>query len=97
MLDANKIEEMTQRILDALPGKLTNGVKSVQSDLEKGLRSALLATFSKMELVTREEFDIQREVLVRTRRKLEALEAKVSALEAYTMKPDRLKPDLLKP
>jgi BMFP domain-containing protein YqiC len=50
-------------------------------DLEKNLRAMLAGAFARLDLVTREEFDIQREVLTRTREKLEALEAKIAELE----------------
>ncbi len=52
-----------------------------QEDIEKNLKSALQAAFSKMELVSREEFDIQAELLSRTRALLEELEKKISELE----------------
>jgi hypothetical protein len=51
-------------------------------DLEKNLRAALAGLFAKLDLVTREEFDVQREVLSRTREKLGALEKRVAELEA---------------
>ena len=53
----------------------------LKEDLEKNLRATLNATFSKMELVTREEFDIQASLLSRTREKLETLQEKLSELE----------------
>jgi BMFP domain-containing protein YqiC len=51
------------------------------SDLKQNFRSLLQSTLSKLDLVTREEFDIQAKVLARTREKLEALEQRVAALE----------------
>ncbi len=51
-------------------------------DIEKNLKSVMSQGFSKLDLVTREEFDIQAQVLARTRAKLESLEARVAALEA---------------
>jgi ubiquinone biosynthesis accessory factor UbiK len=51
-------------------------------DLDKNLRAMLTSTFAKMDLVTREEFDIQKAVLARTREKIAALEARVASLEA---------------
>jgi magnesium chelatase family protein len=51
-------------------------------EVEKNLRAALAGLFAKLDLVTREEFDVQREVLARTREKLQALEARVAELEA---------------
>lgn len=54
------------------------------ADIEKNMRALLGGLFSRLDLVTREEFDVQREVLVRTRAKLAELEQKVAALEADT-------------
>ena len=51
-------------------------------DVEKNVKAALGTAFTKLDLVTREEFDVQREVLARTRAKLEALEARIAELEA---------------
>jgi len=77
MLDATKIEEMVQGFTKALPPGLT----AIQGDIEKNVRAALSATFAKLDLVTREEFDVQTQVLHRTREKLEALEKVVAELE----------------
>ena len=59
------------------------GVATAQSaaDLEQNLRVLLQSAFGRLDLVTREEFDVQREVLARTRQKLTELEARVAALE----------------
>jgi len=51
-------------------------------DVEKNVKAVLGTAFTKLDLVTREEFDVQREVLARTRAKLEALEARIAELEA---------------
>ncbi|NQZ53089.1 MAG: accessory factor UbiK family protein [Piscirickettsiaceae bacterium] len=77
MLDSKKIEEVVQSLTDALPP----GLVSMQQDVEKNIRAAMSATFAKLDLVTREEFDVQTQVLHRTREKLEALEKRVSELE----------------
>ncbi|PCJ32652.1 MAG: hypothetical protein COA90_02515 [Gammaproteobacteria bacterium] len=77
MLDPKKIEEVMNSITSALPQGLTD----MQGDIEKNIRAALSATFSKLDLVTREEFDVQTQVLHRTREKLEALEKRVTELE----------------
>ncbi len=77
MLDTKKIEEVIQSISDAMPSGLTG----LQADIEKNVRSAMSATFAKLDLVTREEFDVQTQVLHRTREKLEALEKRVAELE----------------
>ena len=77
MIDTKKIEEVVQSISKALPP----GLVQMQEDAEKNIRSALTATFTKLDLVTREEFDVQAQVLLRTREKLEALEHRVAELE----------------
>ena len=76
---------MNAKLLDEINEK----VKAVlaqgpAADIEKNMRALLAGLFSRMDLVTREEFDVQREVLVRTRAKLAELEQKVAALEADT-------------
>ncbi|MDP9109213.1 MAG: accessory factor UbiK family protein [Pseudomonadota bacterium] len=55
---------------------------SPAKDIEKNVKAMMAQGFSKLDLVTREEFDVQAQVLARTRAKLEALEAQVAALEA---------------
>ncbi|SFK56022.1 hypothetical protein SAMN04488079_11484 [Methylophaga sulfidovorans] len=77
MIDTKKIEEVVQSISKALPP----GLVQMQEDAEKNIRAALTATFTKLDLVTREEFDVQAQVLLRTREKLEALEHRVAELE----------------
>lgn len=77
MLDPKKIEEVVQSLANALPPGLT----AMQADVEKNVRSALSGMFAKLDLVTREEFDVQTQVLQRTRAKLEVLEQKVVELE----------------
>ena len=72
-----KIEMIISDITKILPEDLN----VLKDDVEKNLRATLNATFSKMDLVTREEFDIQASLLSRTREKLERLQKKLSALE----------------
>jgi len=60
---------------------LPEDLNVMKDDIEKNLRATLNAAFSKMDLVTREEFDIQASLLSRTREKLEGLQEKLSALE----------------
>ncbi len=55
--------------------------QSPAADLEKNMRALLASFFARLDLVTREEFDVQRQVLLRTREKLERLEARVAELE----------------
>ena len=78
MFDSKQIDDITQRISAALP----SGFREVQDDVEKNLRAALQSALAKLELVTRDEFEVQSAVLQRTREKLEALERRVSELES---------------
>ncbi len=75
MLNAKLLDEMSARVSALLAA-------SPAGDVEKNLRALLASVFAKLDLVTREEFDVQREVLGRTREKLTALEARVAELEA---------------
>jgi hypothetical protein len=71
-----------KKMFEEISGKLGEALAdSPAKDLEKNLRAVLQSVFSKLDLVTREEFDVQQAVLLKTREKLEALEAKVAALE----------------
>ena len=71
------IDELARRLADSLPG----GLKALQADAEQNFRAVLQAGLSRLDLVTREEFDVQSAVLRRTREKLEALEARLAKLE----------------
>ena len=75
MINPKLLDEMSARISALLAA-------TPVGDIEKNLRAALAGLFAKLDLVTREEFDVQREVLARTREKLTALEARVGELEA---------------
>lgn len=71
-----------QQLLDELGAKLKEVIaNSPARDIEKNMRAMLAATFARLDLVTRQEFDIQSEVLARTREKLVQLEAKLAELE----------------
>ena len=72
----------TPRFLDDIGAKLSElAANSPARDIEKNVKAMLGSALSKLDLVTREEFDIQTQVLARTREKLKALEARVEALE----------------
>ncbi len=73
-----QFDTLFRQVTEALPKNLL----SLHQDLEKNLRVALESTLRRMNLVTREEFEVQKAVLERTRARLEALEAKVAVLEA---------------
>lgn len=74
---SNPFEEMVKKFTATIPEPL----RSAQEDMEKNMRGILESGLQKMNLVTREEFDIQSAVLQRTRERLEALEQRVNALE----------------
>lgn len=74
MLDPKLFEDFSQRLSTLMAG-------TPAADLEKNVKAMLSGFFTKLDLVTREEFDVQAQVLARTRSKLEALEARVTALE----------------
>ena len=72
-----RIDEIARRLMDNLPPAL----RATQRDLESNFRAVLRASLGKLDLVTRDEFDTQSRVLERTRARLEALEARVKAME----------------
>jgi BMFP domain-containing protein YqiC len=77
MKDKNFLNDLASRLSKALP----ESMQKMQKDLEKNFNIILQAAFTKLDLVTREEFDAQAKVLARSRKKLEELEAKVKILE----------------
>jgi ubiquinone biosynthesis accessory factor UbiK len=76
-METLRIEEIARRLIDNLPPAL----RATQRDLESNFRAVLRASLGKLDLVTRDEFDVQSRVLERTRARLEALEARVRAME----------------
>ena len=76
---------LNQRLLDELGAKVKEVIAdSPARDLEKNLRAMLTAAFARFDLVTREEFDVQSEVLARTREKLAQLEVKLAEMDKRT-------------
>ena len=74
---------MNDKILGDLSARLAElAASNPAKDLEKNFRAMLASTFSRLDLVTREEYDVQAQVLQRAREKLNALEARVAELEA---------------
>lgn len=72
----NDMQDKINQVLENSPVK----------DIEKNVKAMMSQGFAKLDLVTREEFDVQAQVLINTRAKLEALEAQVAALEAQLRK-----------
>ncbi len=77
-MEAKLIEELARKLAETVPP----GVRALQADMENNFRALLESALAKMNLVTREEFEVQRRVLERSREKLAALEAQIAALEA---------------
>jgi BMFP domain-containing protein YqiC len=77
MLDTKFIDDLARQISASIP----SGLKGMQQDMEKNIHTLLQGAFAKLDLVTREEFDTQTRVLLRTREKLEQLEKIVSSME----------------
>ncbi|HEX4647765.1 MAG TPA: accessory factor UbiK family protein [Steroidobacteraceae bacterium] len=76
-MESFRIDELARRLLERVPPAL----RSMQQDLENNFRAVLREGLGKLDLVTRDEFDAQVRVLERTRTRLEALEARLAALE----------------
>ena len=85
-MNPQDIMEKMQAIANDMQTKVGDAIRqSPAKDLEKNVRGLMTQGFQKLDLVTREEFDLQTQVLAKTRAKLEELEAKVSALEKKMM------------
>ena len=78
MIDLSHIDELARRLSSLVPQGLRDG----REELQQNFKSVLQAGLGRLDLVTREEFDVQRDVLLRTREQLEALQRTVAALEA---------------
>ncbi len=76
-MDPRTIDDLARRLSAAVP----EGLTAVRRDLESNFKAVLQSGLAKLDLVTRQEFDVQAGVLRRTREKLEALEARLEALE----------------
>ena len=76
-MDSFRIDEIARQLLERVPPAL----RTIQSDLEANFRAVLRERLSKLDLVSRDEFDAQTRVLERTRTRLEALEARLASLE----------------
>lgn len=76
-MNPNSIEELARKLANAIPDNL----KNARDDAEESFRAVLKSGLQKMDLVTREEFDVQEAVLQRTRAKLDDLEKRLNELE----------------
>lgn len=78
----DSIDKLVQALTEVVP----QGLRSVSDDLEKNFRSVLKSGLSKLDLVTREEFEVQEAVLARTRENLDVMEARLAGLEGAASK-----------
>ncbi|MBX9401357.1 accessory factor UbiK family protein [Lysobacter sp. BMK333-48F3] len=78
MIDLNAIDDLARRLSSLVPP----GLRESREELQQNFKSVLQTGLSKLDLVTREEFEVQRAVLLRTREKLEELQRTVAELEA---------------
>ncbi|MDA7747205.1 accessory factor UbiK family protein [Psychromonas sp.] len=87
MFNPQKLEEIAKQVSDAMP----EGVKSFGNDVDRKIKQVLQTQLGKLDMVSREEFDVQTHVLLRTREKLNEMEAKLSQLEAQLNNNDQEK------
>lgn len=78
MINAKKIEDIAKQVTEAIPP----GLKNIAADFEDKTKTVLQRKLSQLDVVSREEFDVQTQVLLKTREKLADLEAKMAILEA---------------
>ncbi|CAM4405038.1 accessory factor UbiK family protein [Klebsiella africana] len=77
MIDPKKIEQIARQVHESMP----KGLRDLGEDVEKKIRQALQSQLTRLDLVSREEFDVQTQVLLRTREKLALLEQRLNDLE----------------
>lgn len=79
MFDPKQFDEIASKLFASLPTSL----QSFEKEIQQKFKEVLQATFARMDLITRDEFDVQCKVLARTREKLEHLEAQVEELTQH--------------
>lgn len=83
MIDPKKIEQIARQVHESMP----KGLRDLGDDVEKKIRQVLQSQLTRLDLVSREEFDVQTQVLLRTREKLALLEQRISDLENRSAAP----------
>ena len=76
-MNDDSVESLASKLAEAVP----EGLRSMREDLENNFRAVLRSSLSKLDLVTREEFEVQEAVLAKTRDKLEALEVRLKDMD----------------
>ncbi len=84
MFDPKSLDDIASRLAGAIPP----GLSSLKDDLEKSFHAILQGALSKLDLVTREDFEVQKLVLAKTRSKLEDLEKRVTEMEQQLLSKD---------
>jgi BMFP domain-containing protein YqiC len=77
-MNSEQFDKVAKKLFEALP----TSVQNLEKDIQKKFHDVLLATFQKMDLITRDEFDTQTKVLIKTREKVDSLQAQLDALLA---------------
>jgi len=86
MFDPKAIDDIASKLTAALP----SGLNNLKEDMEKNFHLILQTALGKLDLVTREEFEVQKAVLAKTRSKLEALEQRVASIEQQVLTKEAL-------
>ncbi|NOT84241.1 MAG: accessory factor UbiK family protein [Methylococcaceae bacterium] len=77
MFDPKAIEDIAKRLTDSMPASFSN----IKEELEKNFHGILQSVLGALDLVTREEFEVQKAVLAKTRSKLEEMEKRITEIE----------------
>lgn len=80
-MDPKIFDDLARKLADSVPA----GLRELQQDFDKNIHAALQAAFNRLDLVTREEFDVQAALLARTRAKVDALERQMAELERVVL------------
>jgi ubiquinone biosynthesis accessory factor UbiK len=85
MFDTKTIDDIANRLSNAIPPSLNH----LKEDMEKNFHAILQSALSRLDLVSREEFEVQKAVLAKTRQKFEALEQRIAEMEQQALKPQQ--------
>ena len=81
MFDTKTIDDIASRLADSIP----SGLNNLKEDFEKNFHAILQSALGKLDLVTREEFEVQKAVLAKTRSKLDDFEKRIAELESHVL------------
>lgn len=88
MSNSRNPEQLIRQVVDLVKDAIPPGLEEAGQELKQSIRATITDSLANMDMVTREEFDVQQKVLARTRQKLEALEKRAAALEATILPQD---------